>query len=140
MTKDFTQTKKQKGKVLAVVLEIIILIGGIIFVNRDRVFDMVYSVRMTTMSDPVEGSYQYKTQNINCDVGGQSIYGVAYIPERNVPMPLALISHGLGGTHADVRAYAQSIASHGAAVYIFDFRGGGRRSRSDGTMTEKCRL
>lgn len=79
----------------------------------------------------------YTTQEIWVDNGDRRIYGVAYVPDGIEKAPLAILSHGLGGTHADMAAYAEALASHGYAAYAFDFCGGSAGSgRSDGESTQ----
>ncbi len=65
------------------------------------------------------------------------IYGELYKPKGiKGKMPLIIYSHGLGGTCESGRGYAEFFAKKGVAVYIFDFRGGGSGSKSDGDTTE----
>ncbi len=64
------------------------------------------------------------------------IYGVLARPEGKEPAPLVILSHGFGGDHEGNRDYADFFVSRGFAVFSFDFCGGGRRSKSAGTMTE----
>ena len=67
----------------------------------------------------------YTRQEIWLENEGQRIYGVAYIPDVEGKMPLAILSHGLGGSYSSCLAEAEQYASHGVAAYAFDFRGGG---------------
>lgn len=78
--------------------------------------------------------YEFTTREIPLSNGGQKIYGVAYIPAR-AKSPLVIISHGLGGSYRSNTAYAEQLARHGIAAYIFDFRGGGG-TMSDGSTTQ----
>lgn len=80
--------------------------------------------------------YSYETAEIWCENEGQKIYGIAYIPESVDKVPLVIFAHELGNTLAGGTEYAKIFASHGIAVYTFDFRGGGNGSRSDGLTTE----
>lgn len=81
----------------------------------------------------------YSTREIWVENDGQRIYGVAYIPEgadSASPVPLVILSHGLGATHTMMVPYAQELAEHGYAAYAFDFRGGATSgSQSDGDTT-----
>lgn len=77
----------------------------------------------------------YTRQEIWLENEGQRIYGIAYIPDVEGKMPLAILSHGLGGSYSSCLAEAEQYASHGVAAYAFDFRGGGG-SRSDGSTTQ----
>ena len=69
------------------------------------------------------------------DEEGRKIYGVAYIPEADGPVPLVIFAHGLTGNYQNGDDYARALASRGFAAYCFDFRGGGGKM-SDGDMTE----
>lgn len=81
-------------------------------------------------------TYDYMQQEIEVYNEGQKIYGIAYIPDTGEEkVPLAVCSHGLGGSYRSNIAYAEQLAMHGIAAYCFDFRGGGG-SRSDGETTE----
>jgi pimeloyl-ACP methyl ester carboxylesterase len=67
---------------------------------------------------------------------GKYIYGQLYRPTCSGKMPLIIFSHGLGASHEVGVDYAKELASRGVAVYIFDYRGGGAQSRSEGKTTE----
>lgn len=84
---------------------------------------------------PDEGA-SCTTQDIWVDASGGRIYGKAYLPDSASPAPLVILSHGFGGTHADMAPYAQRLAEHGYAAYTFDFRGGSESSQSDGETTD----
>lgn len=81
----------------------------------------------------------YRTEEIWCDNGGSRIYGVAYIPEAEGRFPLVIFSHEMGNNHESGVRYAERLAAHGYATYVFDFRGGsagGTQNRSDGSNPE----
>lgn len=83
------------------------------------------------------GTHCYSTQEVWVDNGGASIYGIAYIPDDAASAPLVVFAHELGNDHTAGEAYAEVLASHGYAVYTFDFRGGSvSGNRSDGVSTE----
>lgn len=68
---------------------------------------------------------------------GQKIYGKLYLPEgAEAPLPLVLLSHGLGSDHRKMEPYAQRFAENGFAAFVFDFIGGSEKSMSDGSMTD----
>lgn len=67
---------------------------------------------------------------------GKQIYGVLYRPEGVEKAPLIVISHGFGGTHLFGKAYSETLAPLGYAVYCYDFCGGSPMSQSDGLTTE----
>ncbi len=74
----------------------------------------------------------FATEVLCCYKDGQKIYGEIYMPEGEGPFPLAIVGHGLGGSHRDVARYARDLHDLGIAVYVFDFCGGGKNVRSDG--------
>lgn len=80
--------------------------------------------------------YKYHISEIWCENNGQKIYGIAYVPEVNGKVPLVIYAHELCHTHEAGTGYAKELASHGIAVYTFDFRGGSYDSKSDGKTTE----
>lgn len=83
-----------------------------------------------------KGDFTYEQRELWVDNGGEQIYGVAYVPEGEGQKPLVVFSHGLGNDHSAGAPYAEVLASHGFAVYTFDFRGGSaHQNRSDGSST-----
>ncbi len=83
-----------------------------------------------------EESTEYTTEELILERDGMKIYGLLYLPEAEGPLPLVIMSHGFGGNHEHMTAYAEAFAANGFAVYSFDFIGGGYGSKSDGTMLE----
>ena len=68
---------------------------------------------------------------------GQKIYGRLYLPEKtDAPLPLVILSHGLGSNHSKMEPYAESFAENGCAAFAFDYIGGAGKSMSDGSMTD----
>lgn len=84
-------------------------------------------------ADVQQTEYEYEIREMDCTIGSQSIYGLAYIPETDGTVPLVIFAHELGSTHRSGTEYAEELASRGMAVYTFDFRGGSVASRSDGS-------
>ena len=83
------------------------------------------------------GDYEVTTEDLWCQRGSNRIYGVLYRPQNaGSQLPLVIMSHGFGGTHGNVRAYAQAVSRKGYLCYCPDFCGGGNSSRSDGKTTE----
>ena len=81
----------------------------------------------------------YRTEEIWCENGSSRIYGVACIPEAEGRLPLVIFSHELGNNHEAGVRYAERLAAHGYAAYVFDFCGGsagGMQNRSDGSSLE----
>ena len=127
---------KRRKRAILISIVAILALALITFLNREWLMYRGMNFVFSLQTEPILGQYQYERQSINVDIDGQSIYGVAFIPQREQPVPLVLIAHGLGGTHTMNINYARSVASHGVAAYIFDFRGGSVNSRSDGLTTE----
>ena len=81
----------------------------------------------------------HRTEEIWCENGSNRIYGIAYIPEAEGRLPLVIFSHELGNNHESGVRYAERLAAHGYAAYVFDFCGGsagGTQNRSDGSNSE----
>ena len=69
--------------------------------------------------------------------GEKHIYGEMYLPEEEAEKyPTIVLSHGFGGNTNSNRVFAEKFSAEGFAVCLFDFCGGGKRSQSDGDMTE----
>lgn len=90
-------------------------------------------VRERDAADVQQTEYEYEIREMDCTIGSQSIYGLAYIPETDGTVPLVIFAHELGSTHRSGTEYAEELASRGIATYTFDFRGGSTASRSDGS-------
>ena len=76
-------------------------------------------------------------------IGGKEVFEnpelkgrIAYIPDVEGKMPLAIISHGFNGTHAFGRNYFEPLAKLGFQTYTFDFPCGSIYSRSDNNTME----
>lgn len=92
------------------------------------------SIDATSESEtPMQITYDYEIREIDCSVHEQKIYGIAYIPQTDDKVPLAIFGHELGSTHRSGIPYAEELASRGIAVYTLDFRGGSVSSQSDGS-------
>lgn len=88
---------------------------------------------------PENADVPYRTEELWCRNGDSRIYGVAYIPETEGRSPLVIFSHELGNNHESGVRYAERLAAHGYAAYVFDFRGGsagGTKNQSDGSNAE----
>lgn len=70
----------------------------------------------------------------------EKIYGKAYIPDDEEKYPTIILSHGLSLNHTYMMEYAEKLQKHNIAVYIFDFRGGGYDSKSDGKISDMTLL
>ena len=67
-------------------------------------------------------------------VTGKTLRGLLYRPVTDEKVPVVLCAHELGSNYARRwPAYGEYLAARGAAVYTFDFAGGGPKVRTDGT-------
>lgn len=64
------------------------------------------------------------------------IYGILYRPNTNKKVPLIIFCHGLGSNHSSGEKYAKHYLKLGYAFYEFDFRNGGKLSKSGNDMTK----
>ncbi len=80
----------------------------------------------------------FHTQEIHCKSrDGKDIWGMAYIPNTvEARKPMVVMAHGFNGTHQEPQPFAECLAMHGVASYIFDFCGGGNHSKSEGKTTD----
>ncbi len=87
--------------------------------------------------ESVEEQPAYTKSELHAKRGDYDIYGILYTPNtKEEKIPVVILSHGFKGTHAGMETYAENLAEHGYAAYIYDFCGGGILSRSDGATTE----
>jgi len=88
------------------------------------------------LAEPAENA-AYTAEEQCFERNGQKIYGKLYLPEDAAyPLPLLILSHGLGSNHHKMEPYAERFAENGLAAYVFDYIGGSEESLSDGVMTE----
>ena len=52
------------------------------------------------------------------------------------PLPLVILSHGLGSNHHIMEPYAEFFSDSGIAAFVFDYIGGSEESLSDGNMKD----
>lgn len=78
-------------------------------------------------------AYTVQGMNVVNPDTGKTLRGTLYLPQKAGRLPLVITAHELG-SNAQRRwpAYGESLASHGIAVYTFDFAGGGPKVRPDG--------
>lgn len=80
---------------------------------------------------------EYKSSEYPVYINDQKIFGVLYTPKKMLEkMPAVIISHGFGADHTFNQKEAEELAKRGYVVYIYDFRGGGVNTKSDGKTTE----
>lgn len=78
-------------------------------------------------------AYRIAEMNVVNPATEKTLRGLLYLPERTGRMPLVITAHELGSnSRRRWPAYGESLASHGTAVYSFDFAGGGPKARTDG--------
>ena len=96
---------------------------------------MIFSSPIAGASAP-ENTSSVITENRWLERDGQKIYGKLFLPEEtDAPLPLVILSHGLGSDHRIMEPYAESFAENGFAAFVFDYIGGSEESMSDGNMT-----
>lgn len=66
----------------------------------------------------------------------QKIYGKIYKTDKEGKQPLIILSHGLSLDHTLMIPYAEKLLKKGINTYIYDFRGGGYASKSDGKTSD----
>ena len=96
---------------------------------------MIFSSPIAGASAP-ENASSVITENRWLERDGQKIYGKLFLPEEtDAPLPLVILSHGLGSDHRIMEPYAENFAENGFAAFVFDYIGGSEESMSDGSMT-----
>lgn len=78
----------------------------------------------------------YTVQRLDFKRNEQTIAGELYLPKEMHDKALVILSHGFGANWSKTKPYAQYLASHGLAAYVFDFIGGGLDIQSDGQTTD----
>ena len=87
-------------------------------------------------ADTLPSESDYSIEELVIQDGGLNIWGKLYLPKGIESVPLAICSHGFGGSYRNTEEYAKNFARHGIAAFSFDFTGGGSGSRSGGSTTE----
>lgn len=116
------------------------------FKNKPEELDVFLKNRIDDFPD-----YTMKAKNFDAPVNdpftvrekycksrdGKDIWGKVYIPNTaEAKKPLVVMAHGYNSSHGEPQAFAESLAMHGVASYIFDFCGGGNNSKSEGATTD----
>lgn len=84
-----------------------------------------------------EEKQKYTAEDIWLKNGKKNIFGTLYKAESgNKNQPIAILSHGYNGNSVYNKFIAESLASSGISVYVFDFCGGGTKSKSDGETND----
>ena len=86
----------------------------------------------------------YSREEYCIEKSDKKIYGELYRPAGSLSgesddgekPPILIMSHGFNGSSEAMRYEAECMAKRGAAVYCYDFCGGGLASKSSGTTTQ----
>lgn len=83
----------------------------------------------------------YSTRDIEVASPNGKIKGTIYLPfesryMKDGKLPMVIMSHGFNGSYLEPSKYAECLASNGVAAFVFDFCGGGMKSRSEGKTTD----
>ena len=87
------------------------------------------------MNEPPTGD-SFEMQEKTCISDGNRIYGEAFFPKAPGRHPAIIMSHGYGGSHSGFYDYIRELVEEGYICYCYDFAGGGRNSRSEGSSKE----
>ena len=101
-----------------------------------RLLSLFFAISVIFSACGQKGPYTFADEELSLKNGDKSIYGVIYRPDGVKKAPLVVISHGYGGTHQFGKAYAETLAPLGYAVYCYDFCGGSNWSKSDGKTVD----
>ncbi len=108
-----------------------------VIVGLGLVMSMAVGFGQVIMASEVEEETAYRIETLELKNGEQNIYGEIYLPlEEKDSYPTVIVSHGYGGYGKAVAHNGEFLAENGYAAVVFDFRGGGKMSRSDGDTTE----
>ncbi|MGN0469098.1 MAG: alpha/beta hydrolase family protein [Acutalibacteraceae bacterium] len=89
----------------------------------------------TETQPSASGTYRVSEMRVTRD--GLSIYGKLYTPDlQNQKLPTVILSHSANMTSDSMTSYCKRLASSGFVAYAFDFCGGDKRSRSDGSEAD----
>ena len=87
--------------------------------------------------EPAEPEVPLIEEELYAPNGDKNIYGVMTRPDDGQEKyPVIIMSHGFAGSSKDQKAYAEDLAKAGYACIRIDFYGGGRASKSGGSMAE----
>lgn len=80
----------------------------------------------------------YSVCNLDCKVPNGLVKGKLLMPlysdyNDSGRVPVVVMSHGFNGTHLEPLKYAECLARHGVAAYVFDFCNGSTMSASGGS-------
>ena len=73
----------------------------------------------------------------NCYINDESVYMKIYQPDKSEgKYPTVILSHGLSLNHTFMIPYAEKLLKKNIVSVVFDFRGGGYDSKSDGNISD----
>lgn len=80
----------------------------------------------------------YTEEDLICSRDGMKIFGKIYRPKTadSKKVPMVIHCHGYNSSYGEPEPYAKALAKSGYGCVIFDFCGGGNRSKSEGKSTE----
>ncbi|MCD7782053.1 MAG: alpha/beta fold hydrolase [Methanosphaera sp.] len=80
-------------------------------------------------------------KELDCSYNNEKIYTKLYLPkDSSKKYPLVILSHGLSLNHTTLIEYGQLLVEKQIAVVLYDFRGGGYNSLSDGKISDMSLL
>jgi len=98
--------------------------------TREEIQEMIRKMN-TPPQDPA-----YEIRQIPCVSAGNKLFGEAFIPVAPGKHPAIILSHGYGGSNTGFYGMASKLAKAGYVCYCYDFAGGGRNSRSEGSTLD----
>ena len=95
----------------------------------------------TAAGTEIQDTTFFSTSELWCQSPNGRIWGRLYLPytsaySKDGRLPIVIMAHGFGSSFAETMPYAECLAKNGIASYIFDFCGGGMKSRSEGKTTD----
>ncbi len=75
-------------------------------------------------------------EELSYTLNDEKIYGKIYKTDKEGKQPIIILSHGLSLDHTLMVPYAEKLLNKGINTYIYDFRGGGYNSKSDGKISD----
>lgn len=75
-------------------------------------------------------------EELSYELNNQRIYGKIYKASEEEKQPIVILSHGLSTDHRIMEPYAERLYEKGINSYVYDFRGGGYNSKSDGKISD----
>lgn len=122
------------NKLLALFLAALMIVGIMAGCSNDTPADKPQPKPTAAPTEPPE---PVRNEELWFQNGEKKIYAQMFLPmEEKDQYPVVVISHGYNGSYTDNVSRAELFARNGYVAVVFDFCGGGRRSKSDGEITE----